>query len=171
MTEFLKLHGIMDSQILKEKSLDSSYQVFLKTFPKTHYFQAAYEVLAWLQDDILTQTERVNAIFILLEFSKYSENVFLQTIADIVDISPYSCEKLLLQEWLKNKEIGKCGALDILKLSGDAKELDHIKRSRTVRPVINGGSSDKNNIILGKYEPEFLRPIPEFIEISPNETN
>lgn len=167
----LKSQSIMDSQILKEKSLDSSYQVFLKSYPKTHYFQAAYEILAWLQDDLLAQSERINGLFILLEFSKHSENVFLHTVAEIVDISPYPWERLLLQEWLKNKEIGKCGAMDIAKLVGDAKEIDHIKRLRTVRPVINGGTSDKNNIIFGKYEPEFLRPIPEFIEISPNETN
>lgn len=166
-----KSHSIMEHQILKEKTLDGSYQAFLKLFPKTHYFQAAYEILAWLQDDLLAQSERINAIFILLEFTKHSENVFLQTVADLVDISPHPWEKLLLQEWLKNKEIGKTAVSNILKLAGEAKEIDHIKRSRTVRPVVNGGSIDKMNICLGKYDPEFLRPIPDFIEISPVETN
>jgi CCR4-NOT transcription complex subunit 11 len=169
MQELFKTHSLMDPQILKEKSLETSFQAF-KSLPKTHYFQAAYEILAWLQDDLLTQYERANAIFILLEFSKHSENVFLQTVADIIDISPYSWEKMLLQEWLKNKEIGKLTPNDVFKFTGEAKEIDHIKRSRTVRPVINGGSNDKNNSYLGKYDPEFLRPIPEFIEISPNET-
>lgn len=59
---------------------------------------------------------------------------------------------------------------DIMKLTGEAKDLDHIKRSRAVRPVVNGGSKEKTNHILGRYEPEFLRPIPEFVEISPIET-
>ena len=169
--QLLKSQSIMDAQILKEKSLDSSYQAFLKSYPKNYYFQAAYEILAWLQDDLLSQSERINALFILLEFSKHSENVFLFTVAELVEISPYPWEKLLLQEWLKNKEIGKCGASDIAKLVGEAKEIDHIKKSRAVRPVINGGTADRNNIVLGKYEPEYLRPIPEFIEITPNETN
>lgn len=161
----------MDTQILREKVLDSSYQAFQKQFPKTHQFQAAYEIQAWLIDDLLTQSERINGIYILLEFSRVSENVFLQSVADIVDLSPYPWEKLLLQEWIKNKEIGKAQVTAISKLAGEAKEIDHIKRSRIVRPVINGGSSDKSTTNLGKYDPEFLRPIPDFIEISPNETN
>lgn len=161
----------MDAQVLREKVLDSSYQAFLKQFPKTHQFQAAYEIQAWLIDDLLTQSERINGIYILLEYSRVSENVFLHSVADIVDLSPYPWEKLLLQEWLKNKEIGKAQVSAVFKLTGEAKEIDHIKRSRIVRPVINGGSTDKSTTNLGRYDPEFLRPIPDFIEISPNETN
>jgi hypothetical protein len=110
-------------------------------------------------------------LYILLEYSRVSENVFLQSVADIVDLSPNPWEKLLLQEWVKNKDIGKSQVSAVLKLTGEAKEIDHIKKSRTVRPVINGGSSDKISTLLGKYDPEFLRPIPDFIEISTNETN
>ena len=166
-----KFHILMDAQILREKTLESSFQSFQKQFPKTHQFQAAYEILAWLIDDLLSQSERVNGIYILLEYSRISENAFLQSVADLVDLSPNPWEKLLLQEWTKNKEIGKSSVSAILKLTGEAKELEHIKKSRTVRPVINGGSSDKSSTFLGKYDPEFLRPIPDFIEISPNETN
>ena len=89
MQDLFKSHSIIDAQMLKEKTLEGSYSIF-KSLPKTLYFQAAYEVLAWLQDDLLTPHERVNAIFILLEFTKHSENVFLTTVADIVELSSNS---------------------------------------------------------------------------------
>ncbi|CAG9315078.1 unnamed protein product [Blepharisma stoltei] len=160
----------MDSQILKEKTLDAAFQTFLKIVPKTTTFQAAYELLAWLQDDSLTVHERTIAIYILLEISKQSENAFLSTIAELTDLSPYPWEKLLLQDWLRSREVGRMAPSDVVKLTGEAKELDHIKRSRAVRPLVNGGSKDKSNSVLGRYEPEFLRPIPEFVEISSSET-
>jgi len=59
---------------------------------------------------------------------------------------------------------------EIMKMTGEAKEIDHIKRSRAVRPIVNNGNKEKNNPLLGRYEPEFLRPIPDFLEISPSET-
>ena len=42
-------------------------------------------------------------------------------------------------------------------------ESSEPRKVRTVRPVINTGSSDPNQVVLGKFEPEFLRPIPPFL--------
>ncbi|OMJ74882.1 hypothetical protein SteCoe_26089 [Stentor coeruleus] len=147
MQDLSKLHCIIEHQILKEKTLDGSYQAFLKLFPKTHNFQEANEILAWLQDDFLAYSERINAIYILLELSKHLENMFLKTIVDFVDISPHPWEKLFLQEWFKNKEIGKTAVSNILQLSEEDKEIDNIKQSKTVKLI------------------------QDFIETSPIETN
>lgn len=160
----------MDAQILREKSLESCYQAFQKAVPKSHCFQVAYELLAWLQDDILTSSERISGIYILLELSKQSESIFLPTVAEVVDISPFPWEKLLLQEWVKSKELGKMTQEQVVKLTGEAREIDHIKRSRAIRNVINTGTTEKTHAFLGKYEPEFMRPIPDFMEMNSGET-
>lgn len=160
----------MEVNILREKTLEACFASFLKVVPRSHQFLAGYQLLAWLQDDLLEPADRMAGIFILLEISKHSDNVFLSSVAELVDISPNTAEKLLMQEWLKSRDVGKLTQTDSLKLTGEARELDHIYRSKSVRPVVNLSSKDTNQVLLGRYEPEFLRPIPDFLGVTSSET-
>ena len=67
----------MEVNILKEKTLEACFASFLKLVPRSHQFLAGYQLLAWLQDDLLEPADRMAGIFILLEISKHSDNVFL----------------------------------------------------------------------------------------------
>lgn len=56
---------------------------------------------------------------------------------------------------------------DAMKLSGEVRDLDHIKRAISVRPIVNGGTKEPVKTLFGRFEVEFLRPIPDFMEITP----
>lgn len=130
----------MDPQLLREKTPDLAYQSFLKFTSEPLQFQVAFELLSWLQDDLLSPFERVNAIYILFEHTRSTKHEFLSNIAEITDVSPYPWEKILFEECFKQQNIGKLPTVEVLLLTGKPREIENVKRARTVRPVINAGS-------------------------------
>lgn len=161
----------MDPQILREKTPDLAYQCFLKFTPAPLQFQIAFELLSWLQDDLLSLPERANAIYILFEHTRSTEHEFLSSIAEITEVSPYPWEKILFEECFKQQNIGKLPTAEVLLLTGKTRETENVKRAKTVRPVINAGIWDKVEGLMGRYDPEFLRPVPEFLNILSTESS
>ena len=155
----------MDPRILREQTLESCYQSFKKLCQKSQYFERGFEVLGWLKNNMLSPQERVCAIYILLELCKVSESTFIGSLMDVVD---GQAEELMVEEWLKNKDLGSMTPQQVTKFSGTPRQLEHLKTGDQPRSVVNLEffvSSEKQ----GNFLPDYLRAIPQFYEMKNNE--
>jgi hypothetical protein len=123
-----------------------------------------------LKDDSLTPTERLAAIYVLLEFSRQNDMVFVSALCEFTEQSESIAERILLQEWLSGRDFSGYSANQAIHLTGEFKELEVTKKSRVVRPLVNPSPSTKDTCeILGRYETEYLRPLPDLLDIRPIE--
>jgi hypothetical protein len=123
-----------------------------------------------LKDDCLAPTERLSAIYILLEFGRSNDQCFVSALNEVTEQSSSIAERVLLQEWLTGRDLGGYSVSQMLNMKGDFKDLDIHKKTRVVRPLVNAaGWSKDNSDILGKYEAEFLRPTPDLLDVRPSE--
>jgi hypothetical protein len=63
----------------------------------------------------------------------------------------------------KDEDVERKAMADVLKMTPSEERVE-TRKVRSVRPVINTNNTiDPTNTVLGKFEPEFLIPIPPFL--------
>jgi hypothetical protein len=106
----------------------------------------------------------------LLEFSRDNESCFVSALCEVTEQSESIAERILLQEWLSGRDFSGYSVSQAIHLTGEFKELEVPKKSRVVRPLVNPSPSTKDTCeILGRYETEYLRPLPDLLDIRPIE--
>ena len=155
-------------EVLKhqDSSLSACLSAFMKTFSKPQQFRGAYILLTLLQESLLTPSDRVAAIFILLEISKQEEDLFSAPLLEIVDRDP--AEYSIFQLLKNNPALADLPAAEVLKKKSAVSDADPQKKQMQapVRPAVNpSGTVGGQHLLLGTYAPEFARPVPVFLDL------
>lgn len=159
---------IMD--FLSANPFEACLSLFNRSVVKTQQFYTCYTLYSMLKDNALTSTERLAAIYIMLEFSKFNDQCFVSALCEITEHSETLAERILLQEWLNGRDFSGYSVSQALNLTGEFRELEIAKKTRVVRPLVNANGFSKEALEqLGRYEAEYLRPLPDMMDVRASE--
>jgi len=157
-------------EFLSANPFEACLTLFNRSVNKSSQFYTCYTLYSMLKDDCLTPTERLAAIYIMLEYSKHNDQCFVSALCEVTEHSESTAERILLQEWLNGRDFSGYSVSQALNLTGEIREIDTPKKTRVVRPLVNASGNAKENFdILGRFEAEYLRPIPDLMDIRANE--